>query len=286
MQTNYESIFYKILNIFTNETFLATFLSDIISFIFKLILGILFFFLGHKLLKKILNKYYNTPHFNSINLSLKTFLSSIINTGSILFLISLTLIIMGFNHASLIALLGSIGIGVGLALKDNLSNFVGGLIILVFKTYSVGDEVNINSNLGIVSSIDMFSTSIRSFDGDIVTIPNANVVNDQVINYSKTPTRRIKIIVSVPLDTDVDYAFEVLKKLLEKNENILKNPPPFINIDRYTPFSIQIAIKGWTTNSNYWSTYFDIQKKIKSHLDSFNISMPQPKLDINLKRNK
>ena len=191
---------------------------------------------------------------------------------------------MGFQHTSLIAFLGSIGIGVGLALKDNLSNFVGGLIILIFKTYSVDDEVEVIGNYGLISSIDVFSTTITTFSGDIVTIPNGNVINNQVINYSKTPNRRMKIVISVAYETNIDVVFEVLNNLIKNNKNILANPSPFINIEKYNSSSIDIALKVWTKNEVYWDTYFDILKNIKPTLDSVNITIPFPQMDIHIKQ--
>ncbi|MGL5544307.1 MAG: mechanosensitive ion channel family protein, partial [Cetobacterium sp.] len=219
----------------------------------------------------------------SIDSSFRTFLSSIIDTGSIIILLIISLLIVGFQQSSLIAFLGSIGIGVGLALKDNLSNFVGGLIILIFKTYSVDDEVEIIGNYGLISSIDVFSTTITTFSGDIVSIPNGNVITNQVINYSKTPNRRMKIVVSVAYETDIDLVFEVLNNLIKDNKSVLKNPSPFINVEKYNNSSIDIALKVWTKNEVYWDTYFTLLKNLKPSLDAVNISIPFPQMDIHIK---
>ncbi|MGL5901761.1 MAG: mechanosensitive ion channel family protein, partial [Cetobacterium sp.] len=233
MENHYEGFLFQVLNTFTSEQFLVDLTNGLIIFVFRFSIALVFFLIGRKILKKSLSKYYNTNSFKSIDSSFKTFLSSIIDTGSIIVLLIVSLLIIGFQQSSLIAFLGSIGIGVGLALKDNLSNFVGGLIILIFKTYSVDDEVEIIGNYGLISSIDVFSTTITTFSGDLVSIPNGNVITNQVINYSKTPNRRMKIIVSVAYETDLDLVFEVLNTLIRENKNALKNPAPFINIETY-----------------------------------------------------
>ncbi|MGL6099152.1 MAG: mechanosensitive ion channel family protein [Fusobacteriaceae bacterium] len=283
MENHYEGFLFQVLNTFTSEQFLVDLTNGLIIFVFRFSIALVFFLIGRKILKKSLSKYYNTNSFKSIDSSFKTFLSSIIDTGSIIVLLIVSLLIIGFQQSSLIAFLGSIGIGVGLALKDNLSNFVGGLIILIFKTYSVDDEVEIIGNYGLISSIDVFSTTITTFSGDLVSIPNGNVITNQVINYSKTPNRRMKIIVSVAYETDLDLVFEVLNTLIRENKNALKNPAPFINIETYNSSSIDIALKVWTKNSLYWETYFEILKNLKPALDSVNISIPFPQMDLHIK---
>ncbi|MGL5797086.1 MAG: mechanosensitive ion channel family protein [Cetobacterium sp.] len=283
MENHYEGFLFQVLNTFTSEQFLVDLTNGLIIFVFRFSIALVFFLIGRKILKKSLSKYYNTNSFKSIDSSFKTFLSSIIDTGSIIVLLIVSLLIIGFQQSSLIAFLGSIGIGVGLALKDNLSNFVGGLIILIFKTYSVDDEVEIIGNYGLISSIDVFSTTITTFSGDLVSIPNGNVITNQVINYSKTPNRRMKIIVSVAYETDLDLVFEILNTLIRENKNALKNPAPFINIETYNSSSIDIALKVWTKNSLYWDTYFEILKNLKPALDSVNISIPFPQMDLHIK---
>ncbi|MGL5355518.1 MAG: mechanosensitive ion channel family protein [Cetobacterium sp.] len=283
MEQHYEGFLLQVLNTFTSEEFLVHLTNSLIIFIFRFSIALVFFLIGRKIFKKSLSKYYTTNAFKSIDSSFKTFLSSIIDTSSIIILLIISLLIMGFQQSSLIAFLGSIGIGVGLALKDNLSNFVGGLIILIFKTYSVDDEVDIIGNYGLVSSIDVFSTTITTFSGDLVSIPNGNVITNQVINYSKTPNRRMKIIVSVAYETDIDLVFEVLSNLVKENKKILTNPGPFINIETYNSSSIDIALKVWTKNSVYWETYFEILKNIKPSLDSVNITIPFPQMDLHIK---
>jgi len=109
---------------------------------------------------------------------------------------------MGVKESSLLAFFGTLGIGVGLALKDNLSNFAGGIIVLIFKTYKVGDEVNISGEMGYVHDIDIFSTTVRTHNNDLVIVPNGSIVSNKVINYTKTPIRRLKFIIGVSYDAD------------------------------------------------------------------------------------
>nr|WP_307775655.1 mechanosensitive ion channel family protein [uncultured Cetobacterium sp.] len=268
----------------TNEKFLVDFTVEVLLFFVRVGLALVFFIVAKKFLKKFLVKYYESSYFKSIDSSFRTFLSSIIDTGIIIFLIIVSLLIIGFQQTSLVAFLGTVGIGVGLSLKDNLSNFVGGLIILIFKTYSVGDEVQVNNAYGNIYSIDVFSTTIIGFNNELITIPNGNIITSQVINYSKIPTRRIKIIVSVDYSTDLDLAQKLLLDMVHENPNILSYPKPYTNIDAYADSSINIAVKAWTKVDVYWGVYYDLMSKVKPTLDKENISIPFPQMDIKLKK--
>ncbi|MGL5583802.1 MAG: mechanosensitive ion channel family protein, partial [Cetobacterium sp.] len=186
------------------------------------------------------------------------------------------------KESSLLAFFGTLGIGVGLALKDNLSNFAGGIIVLVFKTYKVGDEVNISGEMGYVHDIDIFSTTVRTHNNDLVIVPNGSIVSNKVINYTKTPIRRLKFIVGVSYDADLDIARETLEKLLRDNPLVLTDPPVYSHVDAYADSSINIALKGWATNEHYWTVYKETLNGIKGALDRENISIPFPQMDVHL----
>lgn len=255
---------------------------DLIIFFIRINLAILFFLLTKRIIKKVLEKYYNSKHFKSIDKSVRTFLSSIIDTGILIILIVICLLIVGVKEGSLVAFLGTIGLGIGLALKDNLSNFVGGVIILIFKTHSVGDEVKIGDNVGVIHSIDVFSTNILCFDNTIVTIPNGSIVTSAVINYSKTPIRRVKIIASVDYNCDLELAKKVLLEFARNTPNALSYPEPKISVESYGDSSINLGIKVWGKNEDYWGMYHYLLDNLKKTLDGVDISIPFPQLDVHV----
>lgn len=199
-------------------------------------------------------------------------------------LITICLLIIGVKESSLLAFFGTLGIGVGLALKDNLSNFAGGIIILIFKTYKVGDEVNISDEMGYVHDIDIFSTTIRTHSNDLVIVPNGSVVSNKVINYTKTPIRRLKFIVGVTYDVEVDVARKVLEDLLRSNPLVLTDPPVYSHVENYADSCINIALKGWAENEHYWTIYKETLNGIKGALDKANISIPYPQMDVHLNK--
>lgn len=283
------------MNKFINEVFskladkkiLVNFTVELIFFILKLAFCIFIYYVAIKVLKKL------TPLFNIkkkddlvVDKSLKSFIKSILNVGVHAFLITICLLIMGVKESSLLAFFGTLGIGVGLALKDNLSNFAGGIIILLFKTYKVGDEVNISDEMGYIDDIDIFSTTIKTHNNDLVMIPNGMIISNKVINYTKTPIRRLKFIIGIAYDADIDVARKALEDLLRENPLVLKEPAVYSHVDSYGDSSINIALKGWTSNENYWTVYKETMNGIKKALDNVNVEIPFPQMDISIKNPK
>lgn len=283
------------MNKFINEVFskladkkiLVNFTVELIFFILKLAFCIFIYYVAIKVLKKL------TPLFNIkkkddlvVDKSLKSFIKSILNVGVHALLITVCLLIMGVKESSLLAFFGTLGIGVGLALKDNLSNFAGGIIILLFKTYKVGDEVNISDEMGYIDDIDIFSTTIKTHNNDLVMIPNGMIISNKVINYTKTPIRRLKFIIGIAYDADIDVARKALEDLLRENPLVLKEPAVYSHVDSYGDSSINIALKGWTSNENYWTVYKETMNGIKKALDNVNVEIPFPQMDISIKNPK
>lgn len=281
------------MNKFINEVFskladkkiLVNFTVELIFFILKLVFCIFIYYVAIKVLKKL------TPLFNIkkkddlvVDKSLKSFIKSILNVGVHALLITICLLIMGVKESSLLAFFGTLGIGVGLALKDNLSNFAGGIIILLFKTYKVGDEVNISDEMGYIDDIDIFSTTIKTHNNDLVMIPNGMIISNKVINYTKTPIRRLKFIIGIAYDADIDVARKALEDLLRENPLVLKEPAVYSHVDSYGDSSINIALKGWTSNENYWTVYKETMNGIKKALDNVNVEIPFPQMDISIKK--
>ena len=270
-----------------DKKILVNFTVELIFFILKLVFCIFIYYVAIKVLKKL------TPLFNIkkkddlvVDKSLKSFIKSILNVGVHALLITICLLIMGVKESSLLAFFGTLGIGVGLALKDNLSNFAGGIIILLFKTYKVGDEVNISDEMGYIDDIDIFSTTIKTHNNDLVMIPNGMIISNKVINYTKTPIRRLKFIIGIAYDADIDVARKALEDLLRENPLVLKEPAVYSHVDSYGDSSINIALKGWTSNENYWTVYKETMNGIKKALDNVNVEIPFPQMDISIKNPK
>ncbi|MDX8335850.1 mechanosensitive ion channel family protein [Candidatus Cetobacterium colombiensis] len=270
----------EVLNNLIDKNILVTFTVEFIFFIIKIIVCISLYCFVLKMVKKIIPIYNKAKKENMIDQSLRSFIRSILYVGLHATLITICLLILGVKESSLLAFFGTLGIGVGLALKDNLSNFAGGIIVLIFKTYKVGDEVNIAGEMGYVYDIDIFSTTVRTHNNDLVIVPNGSIVSNKVINYTKTPIRRLKFIIGVSYDADLDVAREALEKLLRTNPLVLADPAVYSHVDAYADSSINIALKGWTTNEHYWTVYKETLNGIKGALDKEKISIPFPQMDV------
>lgn len=278
------------INLFINEILrkllekqlILNFFVDFIIFLIKLIVCIFIYYIANRIIKKISPLISKNKEEIIRNQSLKSFIKSILNIGIHLFLITICLLILGIKGSSLVAFFGTLGIGVGLALKDNLSNLAAGIIILIFKTYKVGDEVSINGEVGFIYEIDVFSTSIRTYNSDLIIVPNGVIITDKIINYTKIPIRRLKFVIRVSYECDIKSVKASLVKLLEENPLILNDPPIFSHVESYEEGFINIALKGWTKNEDYWKVYWEIMDSLKDHLAENNIKLPTNKLDITI----
>lgn len=271
----------QVFNKMTNKSFLVTMTAQGIFFLLKVIACVILYYVSIRVIRKILPYLSKSKNQGKSNSSLSSFLRSVINFGLHAALITICLLILGVKETSLFAFFGTLGIGVGFALKDTLTNFAGGIIILVFKTYSVGDEVLIAGELGKIYEIDIFFTSIKTYNEDIVMIPNSMIISNKVINYNSTSTRRLKFIIGVDYDCDLNVARETLENILLRNPLVLKEPRlPYTHVNEYSDSSINIALKGWVRNKDYWTVYKQTLNEIRDELYAKGIGIPFPQMDI------
>lgn len=266
----------------TDQAYLVNVTAGWIHFILKVIACVILYSIGVRVVKRflpVLNKFTDRK---SVNSSLGSFLKSMINIGARGILITMCLLILGVKESSLIAFFGTLGIGVGLALKDNLSNIAGGIIIVTFNIYKVGDEVRIADEMGYIHSIDVLFTAIKTHNDDIIMVPNGMVVSNKVINYDMTPYRRLKLIIGVDYNCDITVARKTLENILRRNPLVLKEPAPYTHVDSYGDSSINIALKGYILNENFWTVYKQTLNEIKDELDKMGIGIPFPQMDLHL----
>lgn len=263
-----------------NEEFLVNFTVKSIYFSIKIVLAIILYKLGKRFFDKLLTSYENTKYYKNMDESFKSFTQSFIHLGIKIFMAILCLIFLGMKGSSLIAFLGTLGLGVGLALKDSLANLAGGIIILIFKNYSVGDHIDVNGLSGNVKSINVFSTSILTFDNKVITIPNGNIISSPIINYTSRHVRRVDITVSVGYEDDLELAKRVLREMAYSDEKVLKHPDVNVLIGEYGDSSINILVRAWCKTEDYWDVYYGLMDRVKPTLDKHKLSIPFPQMDI------
>ena len=190
---------------------------------------------------------------------------------------------LGIETSSIAAAITSVGLTIGLALQGSLSNFAGGVIIIVMRPYKIGDFIECDGNSGTVEDIKLFYTYLRTSDNKVIVIPNGVAGNSTVINYSVKDTRRNDLVFSISYDCDFEKAKELIKECIDKNELILKDPAPFINIKAHSANSIDILARYYTKSDDYWTAHWYMLEAVKKTFDENGICIPYPQLDVHVK---
>jgi len=189
---------------------------------------------------------------------------------------------LGFQTASLIAVLGAAGLAVGLALQSNLSSLASGVLILLFRPFRIGDLVEVAGVNGTVESMGILATNLKLPDGKLAIIPNTKVFGDKLVNFVATPNRRIDLVVGIGYGDDLLKAKEVLGKVLAEDPRVLASPEPKVQVLELADSSVNLAVRPWVKNSDFWDTRCDLTERIKLRLDQEGISMPFPQRDVHL----
>lgn len=228
----------------------------------------------NKLVQRVLLK-------RNIDPSIKTFVGSLIHIILMILLIVSVVGALGVQTASFAALLASAGVAIGMALSGNLSNFAGGLIILIFKPYKVGDFIEAQNLSGTVREIQIFHTVLTTTDNKVIYIPNGSLSSSAVINYSYQQVRRIDWTFGVEYGTDYAKVKGVLEDILEKDERILQEPAtPFVAMSQLADSSVNYVVRVWVKSADYWDVYFDITRIVYERFNAEGIGFPFPQLTI------
>jgi small conductance mechanosensitive channel len=208
------------------------------------------------------------------------FVSSILNTVLLLFIIVAALDQLGVDTTSLIALLGAAGLAVGLALQGSLQNFAAGVMLIIFRPFKSGDFVEAGGISGVVENISIFSSTFRTGDNREVIVPNGAIYGGTITNYSARETRRVDMVFGIGYGDDIRKAKEVIKEILDKDSRILKEPAPLIAVGELADSSVNFNVRPWVKSGDYWAVKFDITEEVKLTFDAKGISIPYPQMDV------
>lgn len=247
----------------------------------KSILVALIVFVVGRFLISLINKFVaKVLEQRKIDITIQTFLKSLVNILLTLLLIVSVVGALGVNTTSFAALLASAGVAVGMALSGNLQNFAGGLIVLLFRPYKVGDWIEAQGVSGSVSEIQIFHTILTTVDNKVVYIPNGNLSSGVVINYSRKDTRRIEWVVGVDYGEDLVKVEQVVKDILAADTRILKEPAPFVALNALSASSVDVTIRVWVAAADYWDVNFEVRKNIYNEFNKQGINFPFPQLTL------
>lgn len=219
---------------------------------------------------------------SNLDQTLVPFLCNLISWGlKALLLISVASMI-GIATTSFVAVLGAAGLAVGLALQGSLANFAGGVLILIFKPYAVGDLVEAQGHLGVVKEVQIFNTILLTPTNKRVIIPNGALSNGSVVNYSAEGVLRVDLTIGIAYEADVPKAKELLVQMMQENPQVLDEPAPMAAVAELADSSVNLAVRPWCTVENYWDVYFETTERAKQVLETNDITIPFPQQDVHL----
>ncbi len=254
----------------------------IVTYVIMIALALLFFFVGKKLIKflvKLLRRSFTRTNMDE---GVQRFLLSIINIALHIILVIIIAGFLGLETTSLAALIGSAGLAIGLSLQGSLSNFAGGVLILILKPFIIGDYIVAEGTEGIVNHIDIFYTRLLTADNKLVVIPNGKLSNAVITNVTNEPVRRVDLTVGIEYAQDFDRVKRIMSEIAQKDEMVLRDKPVEIYIDSFASSSVTIGFRVWTEKDNYWTVKWNMQETIKKEFDKNNIAIPFDQLDVNV----
>ena len=246
------------------------------------ILAALIIFIIGKILVNWANKLFaKTLEKRKVEPSIQSFLKSIVNITLLVLLFLAVIGKLGIELTSFAALLASAGVAVGMALSGNLSNFAGGVIILVFRPYKVGDYIEASTGAaGTVTDIQIFHTVLTTPDNKVVFAPNGAMSGAVVTNYSRKDTRRVDFLFGVEYGTDFNQAKSIIMEVINKDSRILKDPAPFVELGALADSSVNITVRVWVNAADYWAVNFYMNKNVYATFNEKGISFPFPQLTV------
>ena len=245
------------------------------------IIGALLIFLIGRFLIGILNKMLaRILERRHVDAGIQSFTKSLVNILLTVLLIVAIVNKLGVETTSFAALLASAGVAVGMALSGNLQNFAGGLIVLLFRPYKVGDWIESQGESGTVREIQIFHTILTTADNKVVYIPNGALSSGTIVNYSREDTRRVEWIIGVEYGENFDKIEDVTRRIIAADSRILDTPTPFIALHALDASSVNIVIRVWVKSEDYWSVYFDMNKTVYEVFNKEGINFPFPQLTV------
>ncbi len=252
----------------------------------RVLLALVVFFIGIQLIKlvrRILRKSFER---RNVDVGVSRFLDSLVKTVLYILLLFMIASSFGLDATSVVALVGSAGVAIGLAVQGSLSNFAGGVLILLLKPFKVGDYIrDAAGNEGMVEDVQLFYTRLATPDRHMVVVPNGELANGNILNMSTLNDRRMDIKVGISYEADIRRAKEVLLKVLEEDPGVLQDEEKRVFVDDLADSSVVLNLRCYSTNENYWETRWRLMESVKYALDEAGIGIPFPQIDVHMREN-
>lgn len=246
----------------------------------SIIIAIIIYFVGKGLISLINRMLVGMMVRKNIDPAIQSFTKSLVNILLMVLLVISVVSALGVNTTSFAALLASAGVAVGMALSGNLQNLAGGIVILLFRPFRVGDYIEAQGTGGTVTEIQIFHTILTTADNKKIYLPNGALSSGNITNYSKEPLRRVDFTVGVEYGEDIDKVRKALSDILSMDERVLQEPAPVIVLGSLAESSANMSVRVWVKSENYWSVYFETNEKIYNEFNRLGINFPYPQLTI------
>ena len=267
---NWESILNKLVDLAT-------------SWGIKLLAALVILVVGLKLINWLKKWLQNSPKLDKLDQGLRSFLCSFSAIALYAVLVITIASVLGIPATSFLTILASCGVAIGLALQGSLSNFAGGLMILFFKPFKVGDFIEASGETGVVQEISVVYTVLLTLDNKRVTIPNGSLTNSVIENYSAEELRRVDLTFNTDYSADVEQVKAILNKLACGHPLALQSPAPFVRLSAHSDSALTYTVRVWCKNADYWDVYFDLTEGAKKAFDENGIQIPYPQMDVHVK---
>lgn len=268
------------------RTWLEGLVPDILNFAFQMVLAILIYVIGSKIIKWLVKLVGRSLDRAGADEGVKQFVKPLVKYGLYVLLIFMIMGVFGIATTSAVAVLGSAGVAIGLALQGSLSNFAGGVLILVLKPFRVGDYIieDTNKNEGVVSEISIFYTKLHTTDNRVIVIPNGILSNSSLTNVTNLDRRRLDLLIGISYEADIRTAKDILYKLVSEEPSRLPEEEPVVYVSELGASSVDLGARIWVKTEEYWSTRWRLMEKIKYAFDENGIEIPYQKVDVQIKQ--
>ena len=248
----------------------------------NLVIAVAIFLIGRRIARWVTNVVIGAMRKNDVDNELLGFFDSLMYFALLAVVCITALGVLDVPVASFVAILGAAGLAVGLALQGSLSNFAAGVLIIILRPFRVGEFVDIAGESGKIRSIKIFTTELRTGDNKCVIIPNARVLDSNIINHSSSGTRRVDLVFGIGYDDNIDHARTVIKNIMQADPRILKEPEAAVTVAALADSSVNLAVRPWVKTEDYWGVFADMNERIKNAFDDDDISIPYPQSEVRI----
>lgn len=269
---------------FDFDEFLRNMASEMLWVAIKIVIALAIYFIGRWIVRRLVKLLDAAFERRKVDVSLRMFLRKTVRVVFTLILVMIVVQTLGVNVTSLIALFSAATLAIGMALSGTAQNFAGGVMILLMKPYRVGDYISAQGQSGTVREIKLFSTVIATNDNQIIYIPNNSIATAIIDNYSTADRRRVDWTVGISYGDDVDAARAAILEILAADERVLKEPAPVVWVAALADSSVNLTVRAWTLNADYWSVFYENNERFYKQLPLHGVSFPFPQMDVHVKQ--